>query len=94
MLVDHGMVERRLYQRHPDRYEYEDPRSRTSDPGVGVVGRPVDRPDGPLIVFTHRICGHDTIATIVCSACSQPLDREDIDFRPGPGLPDQQPGHT
>jgi hypothetical protein len=40
---------------------------------------------GPPVLFTHRTCGHDTTATVVCSACSTPLTRADIDFRPGRG---------
>jgi hypothetical protein len=39
------------------------------------------------VLFTHRTCGHDTAATVVCSACLAPLTRADIGFRPGPGNP-------
>jgi hypothetical protein len=44
-------------------------------------------PNGPPVLFTHRTCGHDTAATVVCSACLAPLTRADIGFRPGPGSP-------
>jgi DNA-binding HxlR family transcriptional regulator len=90
-LADHGMLERRLYQRRPDRYEYL-PTAKTLDlvPAILALVAWGDRwtaADGPPVLFTHRTCQHDTIATIVCSSCSQPLTRDDIDVRPGPGLP-------
>jgi hypothetical protein len=43
------------------------------------------------VLFSHRTCGHDTVATVVCSACSAPLARADVDFRPGPGMPGPAP---
>jgi DNA-binding HxlR family transcriptional regulator len=97
-LADHGMLERRRYQQHPDRYEYL-PTEKTLDlvPAILALVAWGDRwtaPDGPPILFTHRTCGHDTIATIVCPVCSQPLARDDLDFRPGPGLPTQEQGRA
>jgi DNA-binding HxlR family transcriptional regulator len=89
-LLDHGLAERRRYQRHPDRYEYV-----PTDKAIELVpallalvawGDRWTATDGPPVLFTHRTCGHDTVATVVCSACSEPLTRADLDFRPGPGL--------
>jgi hypothetical protein len=48
-------------------------------------------PSGSPVLFTHRTCGHDTTATVVCSACAAPLTRTEIDFRPGPGSPPPAP---
>lgn len=89
-LLDGGMVERRRYQQRPDRYEYL-PTDKAIDffPVLLALVAWGDRwtaPDGPPVLFTHRTCGHDTTATIVCSACAAPLARDDVDFRPGPGL--------
>jgi DNA-binding HxlR family transcriptional regulator len=94
-LLDQGMVERRRYQQHPDRYEYV-PTDKAIDfvPALLALVAWGDRwtaPDGPPVLFSHRTCGHDTVATVVCSACSAPLAREDIDFRPGPGMPGPAP---
>ncbi|MFI5101528.1 MAG: winged helix-turn-helix transcriptional regulator, partial [Actinomycetes bacterium] len=89
-LVEQGMVERHRYQQRPDRFEYV-PTDKAIDfvPALLALVAWGDRwtaPDGPPLIFTHRPCGHDTDATVVCSACSAPLARADIDFRPGPGL--------
>ena len=90
-LVEHGMVERRLYQHHPQRYEYL-PTEKALDfvPALLAIVAWGDRwtaREGPPVLFTHLGCGHDTIATVVCSACSTVLSRADVQFRPGPGLP-------
>jgi DNA-binding HxlR family transcriptional regulator len=90
-LAEHGLVERRRYQTRPDRYEYL-----ATDKGAELV--PVflamvawgDRwaaPDGPPMLFRHRACGHDTVATVICSVCAEQLRRDDISPHPGPGLP-------
>ncbi len=89
-LVEQGMVQRHRYQRRPDRFEYV-PTDKAIDfvPALLALVAWGDRwtaPDGPPLIFTHRPCGHDTDATVVCSACAAPLVRADIDFRPGPGL--------
>jgi DNA-binding HxlR family transcriptional regulator len=93
-LTDHGMLDRRRYQHHPDRYEYL-PTQRTLDLVSAILaivawGDRWTAPDGPPVLFTHRTCGHDTVATVVCSVCSTPLTRDDLDLRPGPGYPDEQ----
>lgn len=87
-LVEHGMLERRRYQQRPDRYEYL-PTDKTLDliPVLLAFVAWGDRwaaPDGPPMLLNHRSCGHDTVATIVCSACSAPLGG-DVDLRAGPG---------
>jgi DNA-binding HxlR family transcriptional regulator len=89
-LVEQGMVERRRYQQRPDRYEYL-PTEKALDfvPALLAVVAWGDRwtaTDGPPVLFTHRTCGHDTVATVVCSSCSTSLARADLDFRAGPGL--------
>lgn len=88
-LLDHGMVERHCYQLHPQRYEYL-PTAKAIDfvPALLALVAWGDRwtaPDGPPVLFTHRGCGQDTSATVVCSACAAPIARADIEFRPGPG---------
>jgi DNA-binding HxlR family transcriptional regulator len=89
-LVEHDMVVREQYQEHPARFAYV-PTAKALDfvPALLAVVAWGDRwtaTDGPPIVFTHRPCGHDTDATVVCSSCAEPLARDDLDFRPGPGL--------
>jgi DNA-binding HxlR family transcriptional regulator len=89
-LVEHDMVVRQPYQEHPARFEYL-PTAKALDfvPALLAVVAWGDRwtaTDGPPIIFTHRPCGHDTVATVVCLSCAAPLARDDLDFRPGPGL--------
>jgi DNA-binding HxlR family transcriptional regulator len=89
-LVDQGMVERRRYQERPDRFDYL-PTEKALDfvPALLALVAWGDRwtaVQGPPILFTHRSCGHDTVATVVCSSCAEPLTRQDLDFRPGPGF--------
>lgn len=90
-LLEQGMVERSQYQERPDRFDYV-PTDKAIDlvPALLALVAWGDRwtaHDGPPVIFSHRTCGHDTVANVVCSACAQELSREDIDFRPGPGLP-------
>lgn len=90
-LIEYDMLERRRYQTHPDRYEYHPTgRARELMPAILALVAWGDKwlaPDGPPVLFTHRGCAHDTVATVVCSACGQPLAAGDIDVRPGPGSP-------
>lgn len=88
-LAEHGMVERRRYRTHPDRYEYH-PTEMASDlvPAILALVAWGDRwvsPDGPPMLFTHQTCGHDTVATVVCSHCGQPLTHGDIALHVGAG---------
>jgi DNA-binding HxlR family transcriptional regulator len=88
-LIEHDMIERRRYQRRPDRYEYL-PTSKGSDlvPALLALVAWGDRwtaPDGPPVLFSHATCGHETAATVVCSSCAAPLAHQDIGVRPGPG---------
>src|SRR5665213_3531511 len=80
-LLDQGMVDRRRYQQRPDRYEYV-PTEKAIDfvPALLSLVAWGDRwtaKDGPPVLFSHRPCGHDTVATVVCSACSEVLTRGD-----------------
>ena len=88
-LVDHGLVERRRYQEHPERHEYL-PTEKGSDlaPALLALVAGGDRwtaEDGPPVLFSHASCGQVTVATVVCSSCSEPLGREEVSIRPGPG---------
>lgn len=93
-LLEHGMVQRRRYQRHPDRYEYlPTDKARDIVPVLLALMAWGDRwtaPDGPPVLFTHRACGQDITAAVVCSGCSAPLAPEELDLRPGPGWPAHQ----
>jgi DNA-binding HxlR family transcriptional regulator len=88
-LVDHGVVERHLYGRHPGRFAY-----RLTEKGRAAV--PVLLPllawgdnweagrEGAPPEMGHRTCGHVTTAVAHCAECGERLDLDDIEFRNGP----------
>jgi hypothetical protein len=89
------MVRRVRYQQRPDRYEYV-PTEMATDlvPVLLALVAWGDRwvsPDGPPVLFVHGGCGQDTTATVVCSACGEPLTGSELSVRRGPGLPDGDP---
>ncbi len=98
-LVEEGILERRLYQERPPRYEY-------TLTGKGIDLWPVifglmkwgDRyayPDGPPVVLEHRGCGGAVDGHRICIKCGCPLEARDVRPRPGPGAtsdaPDRHP---
>jgi hypothetical protein len=88
----------RRYQQRPQRFEYL-PTGKAVDfvPALLALVAWGDRwtaPGGPPVLFTHRTCGHDTTATVVCSACSAPLTRAVIDFPPRTRQPAGGPAGT
>ena len=78
-LVDEGIVERRLYQERPERYEY-----RLTAKGLDLWPVMIsllkwgDRyaPDdgGPPTRVVHRVCGGEIDERFNCSRCGEPLD--------------------
>jgi len=91
-LVKHGLAERRRYQRRPDRYEYlATDKGRDLVPALLALAAWGDRWTGagaPPALFSHAACGHDTVATVVCSACAASLAAGEVSVRPGPGSAD------
>ena len=80
-LVDEGVFERRLYQEHPERFEYV-LTEKGSDllPVLGALGiwgkkwtRGPDRTS-----FTHDECGHMATLKPYCDHCGRPIDRSEI----------------
>lgn len=92
-LVDQGLLERRLYQTEPRRYEYV-----LTEKGadffsvLAVMSRWGDRwmaaDEGPPVIFHHLSCGHDTAVEVVCTACGEPLKPDEYSMRVGPGYPE------
>jgi DNA-binding HxlR family transcriptional regulator len=88
-LVEHGVLERRRYQEHPDRFEYA-----LTDMGRDLYpvlltlmawGDKYLSPDGPPGIVHHTVCDHDTVPTLVCSSCGETLGNREIRVNPGPG---------
>jgi DNA-binding HxlR family transcriptional regulator len=88
-LVDHGVVERRAYGRHPGRFEY-----RLTDKGRDAVSvllellawgdRWEDGGEGAPTEMVHRSCGQVTATVAHCAVCGERLELRDLEFRNGP----------
>src|SRR6476659_5456790 len=89
-LVDEDILERRAYQRNPERYEYF-----LTDKGLDLWPALVallawgDRyspnPDGPLRVIVHKGCGGKVSERGICESCGKVLTARDAIQVPGPG---------
>jgi DNA-binding HxlR family transcriptional regulator len=89
-LVDSGVLQRRLYTRQPDRYEYVlTDKGRDLVPVLFAVLAWGDRweagPEGPPLIIRHRDCGHPTRATVTCDRCGGELSAGAVDYLAGPG---------
>jgi DNA-binding HxlR family transcriptional regulator len=95
-LLDHGVLEKRLYQEHPPRYEY-----RLTEKGLDLWPTVValmqwgDRyaapAGGPVVLLEHRGCGGSVDEHRVCAACGAKLSVRDARAIPGPGAPPDHP---
>jgi DNA-binding HxlR family transcriptional regulator len=88
-LVDAGILERRLYQEHPARYEY-----RLTEKGIDLWpvlmalvhwGDKYVAENGPPVIIEHKNCGGLVNDHLTCERCGQPLSARDAVPREGPG---------
>lgn len=96
-LVNEGLLEKRLYQTEPRRYDYV-----LTDKGrdffgvLAAMSRWGDRwladEEGAPVTFHHEACGQDTHAEVVCAGCGEPMRAEDTSMRMGPGYPQRLKG--
>ncbi len=95
-LLDHGVLEKRLYQEHPPRYEY-----RLTEKGLDLWPTIVammqwgDRyalpAGGRVVLLEHRGCGGAVDEHRLCEACGAKLSVRDVRATPGPGAPPDHP---
>ncbi|MFC4149590.1 winged helix-turn-helix transcriptional regulator [Micromonospora mangrovi] len=86
-LVEHGVLERRPYQRRPDRFEYvPTPKGRELFPVVALLMMWGDRhypaEGGPPRALLHRGCGGRLTERFSCASCGQSLSFDQIDAVP------------
>lgn len=96
-LVEDGILERRLYQERPERFEY-----RLTEKGFDLypvlvaMMRWGDRwtagAEGPPLALVHQGCGEATIPTLTCSECGEPLSARNV--RPQPRVAAAAPATT
>ena len=88
-LTEVGVLERRRYQRRPDRYEYHlTQQGRDLWPVVMSLLLWGDRylaADGPPKLALHRNCGGRLTPQLTCADCGASLAYGDVELTPGPG---------
>jgi DNA-binding HxlR family transcriptional regulator len=92
-LVDHGILERRLYRERPARHEYF-----LTEKGLDLWPTMVamlefgDRhlaEDGPPMVLRHKGCGGRINGRGICESCGKVLNARDARAEDGPGMPEE-----
>ena len=88
-LVRAGILERRLYQEEPERFEYRLTQAgRDLYPAVIAIMKWGDEylsnEAGPPVVLRHS-CGELIDPVLVCDCCGEPLHPHDVTPEPGPG---------
>jgi DNA-binding HxlR family transcriptional regulator len=91
-LTEQGVVERRLYQAAPERYEYcLTPAGMDLLPALMVLTAWGDRhladAAGPPTVFRHRAADHVAQPIVACGTCGEPLSVANTHPDHGPGAP-------
>ena len=90
-LVEEDILERRPYQRNPERYEYF-----LTEKGLDLWPALIallswgDRhspgPEGPPMLIVHKECGGAVSDRGICESCGKILHARDARALPGPGL--------
>jgi DNA-binding HxlR family transcriptional regulator len=90
-LVDEDILERRAYQRNPERYEYF-----LTEKGLDLWpaliallawgDRHSPTPEGPPMLIVHKECGGPVSDRGICGACGAVLHAHDARALPGPGM--------
>jgi DNA-binding HxlR family transcriptional regulator len=94
-LIEHGVLERRLYSEQPESYEYV-PTQKARDVRPILIGlvqwgdKYVNAERGAPRVHVHTTCGHDADPTLVCGHCGEPIEDGSLKLRPGPGANERQ----
>ncbi len=94
-LTEEGVVERRRYSEHPERFEYRlTEKGRDLQPVLLAMLRWGDRytagPAGPPLETVHEECDHVFQMVPTCSECGGEVDWRHVHSRPGPGATDEQ----
>ena len=88
-LVETGVMDKVPYSEHPPRFDYRlTQKGRDLWPVLTAMRQWGDRyaaPDGPPVRMTHKGCGEQADAVMVCSACGDALGARDVRVAPGPG---------
>lgn len=94
-LVEHGVLERRPYDRRP-RHEYVLTEQGTELIDLLLVmnrwgNKWLAGEAGPPVLHRHRTCGEISVVDLRCAHCGEPMHAGDIDPLPGPGAAVHRP---
>jgi DNA-binding HxlR family transcriptional regulator len=95
MLVEHGLLRRKLYCEHPKSYEYI-PTRKGLDLNPVIIslmqwGDQYSSPQaGPPRIPVHTVCGHDAHPQMHCGHCGEVIASGELNVRPGPGATQKQ----
>lgn len=96
-LLEAGVIERRLYEQSPPRHEYVlTEMGRELGPILLAMMSWGDKwlsGGKPPLLVKHGACGHSLKTQVVCSACGEPVNFEDLQAKPGPGMTKEQLAH-
>lgn len=95
-LEDHGVLERRLYQKGPDRHEYRlTEKGRALYPVLSTIVTWGDTyysdAAGPPIVRKHLNCGHDIQPILACPECREQINPREMSARKRPEISGFEP---
>jgi len=94
-LVDSGVLERVPAPDHADRSEYQlTAMGRELAPALIALMHWGDRyfaEHGPPRIAEHAGCGGELVEQLVCATCAAVVDSDQVQTRPGPGLPAARP---
>ncbi len=90
-LVDEGVLERRRYQEHPERFEYRvTGKGQALFPVIAHLMRWGDtyypEPAGPPRLLLHHGCGGELRSALVCDQCATVAGPGDVEPAAGPSL--------
>ena len=94
-LVEYGLLERRLYNDHPESHEYV-PTAKGVDLNPVLVtlmnwgDTHAREGSGAPRVLVHKACGHDAHPRLHCAHCGEAVQPADLQVRPGPGADEAQ----
>jgi DNA-binding HxlR family transcriptional regulator len=99
LLVEEGILEKRLYQERPERFDY-----RLTEKGIDlwpVMHSIMSWGDkhrvagaGPPTIIEHRDCGGRIDENRVCASCGEIVGARQVVATPGPGASQDHPWHT
>jgi len=90
-LVEHELLEKKLYQNNPPRSEYLlTEKGKDIHPVLvtltGWGNKWMDDGDGAPLIYHHKTCDHESKPVVSCDHCGDPIEAGNMRVAPGPGI--------